>query len=61
MSAEKAKAWLRNHISIAHRLFKGGGSMIRQSFRLIELPCPLQLQSYTILMGVVADSFIMGW
>jgi len=33
----------------------------RQSFRFGASEDCLQLQSYTILIGVIADSFLTGW
>ena len=40
---------------------ENGGPTMRQSFRLAELLSPRQLQSYTAVMEVVADSFFTGW
>ena len=60
MSVERANGWRRKRSMMEQRLFRNGGPIVRQSFNLAELPSPLQLQSYTILMGVVVDSFLTG-
>ena len=61
ISVDRPKAWTRKCSKIAHRLFKNGGPTVRQSFKLANLALPRQLQSYTIRMGVVTESFFTGW
>ncbi|KAH3795228.1 hypothetical protein DPMN_148776 [Dreissena polymorpha] len=61
MSADTAYLPSLKRMSSVVRLFSSGGVDSRQSFKL-ELPADArQLQSYTILMGVVVESFFTPW
>jgi len=61
MSVVHAYLFSRKRRSIDEMSFSSGGVSCRQSFRLGLLLYDLQLQSNTIRIGVVDESFLTGW
>ena len=57
MSVDKPKQWDLKRTSRAHKSLSHGVPMVRQSLRLGCLDDWRQLQSNTIQMGVVVESF----
>ena len=61
ISVEKSYLWTRKGIKMLHMSLRNGGPVNKQSFRLGCDWDERQLQSNTILMGVVDDCFLTGW
>lgn len=60
MSVATAYLLRRNLSNIEAILFAWGGMLIKQSFRYAALSALRQLQSYTICIGFVTESFFTG-